>query len=587
MAELDSNPKSLQSIYSWYSEGKLFVNRRYQRKLVWTLHEKQKLIESVLKKYPVPAVLLAERESGTYEVIDGLQRLHTLVSFIETAFPTLDKRNFDVSQFPTAKVRSDAEIFTPNTDLELLKPNEVVDFLDYSLAISIMRGASETEIDDVFGRINTYGHQLSDQERRQAGVQGEFANLVREVACELRTDSSSDILKLEQMPSISIDLPKSKHGYTVVADEVFWVQQGILRSTDLRDSMDEQCIADITASIVGGQIIDRSKDALDAVYDIGTPSHKRISDGLNVYGADRFAAELKYCISEIREICAAGTPKKLRDIVFSKKTNNAFPSVFAGLVIALHESLIGDKKKIASYENFQKAIIGLDTRIKTGKQASTRSERRANVDSIKGIISNQLVDSDLKDVYENHSAMDIDATIRRSGLELPNYELKQGLLTLGHKRTIDNGVQDKVVRTVCAIANNSKSRSGQIIIGVTDKDSDAIRIAELDGISPRKVGSRYVVGVKREADILDESPESYFTRWRDAIANSDLSEPLRSDVLSNIDYNDYFGYGVIILSVPAQKELSYVGEDVYWREGDRTVRAEGNKKIAELTKRFF
>ncbi|WP_439381655.1 DUF262 domain-containing protein [Amycolatopsis lexingtonensis] len=100
MAELDSQPKSVQSIYSWYSEGKLFVNRRYQRKLVWTQVEKQKLVESVLKKYPVPAILLAERGSGDYEVIDGLQRLHTLVSFIEGAFPTLDGNTSTSPSFP-------------------------------------------------------------------------------------------------------------------------------------------------------------------------------------------------------------------------------------------------------------------------------------------------------------------------------------------------------------------------------------------------------------------------------------------------------------------------------------------------------
>jgi len=54
---------------------------------VWTLEERQKLIESLLKKYPVPAILIAERDgkSGTYEIIDGLQRLHSIVSFIENA----------------------------------------------------------------------------------------------------------------------------------------------------------------------------------------------------------------------------------------------------------------------------------------------------------------------------------------------------------------------------------------------------------------------------------------------------------------------------------------------------------------------
>jgi hypothetical protein len=221
MAELDSQPKSVQSLYTWYSDGKLYVNRRYQRKLVWTLEEKQRLIESILKQYPIPAILLADRADGGYEIIDGLQRLHTIVSFIESSFPTLDGKYFDVEKFPTAHQRAQGGSFKINGEVERISAKEVTNFLDYSLAVSVMRGSTESDIDDVFGRINTYGHRLSDQERRQAGVQGGFSELVRELACMMRGDASTDILDLSLMPSISIDLPKAKHGYEVRADEVF------------------------------------------------------------------------------------------------------------------------------------------------------------------------------------------------------------------------------------------------------------------------------------------------------------------------------------------------------------------------------
>jgi hypothetical protein len=244
MADVDSQPKTIQSLYTWFSEGKLTVNRRYQRKLVWTLLEKQKLVESILKRYPVPAVLLAERAEGKYEIIDGLQRLFTIMSFIEGGFPALEGAAFDIAQYPTAQTRANEDLFTFPEYEKLLAPREVNNFLDYSMAISVMRGASEAEIDDVFARINTYGHQLSDQERRQAGVKDEFSDLVRLSACFHRGDVSADHLDLGDMPSISVDLPMTKHGYRVQADEVFWVKSGVLRSTDLRDSLDEQCLAE-------------------------------------------------------------------------------------------------------------------------------------------------------------------------------------------------------------------------------------------------------------------------------------------------------------------------------------------------------
>ena len=72
--------RSVQAMYRDYRDGKLLVNRRYQRKLVWTLDEKRKLIDSILHDYPIPLVLFAELRTGSHagklEIIDGMQRLN-------------------------------------------------------------------------------------------------------------------------------------------------------------------------------------------------------------------------------------------------------------------------------------------------------------------------------------------------------------------------------------------------------------------------------------------------------------------------------------------------------------------------------
>jgi uncharacterized protein with ParB-like and HNH nuclease domain len=78
---------SIQSLYRSYRDGSLIVNRQYQRKLVWTVAEKQKLIDSILKDYPLPLFLLADKgldgtEASKLEVIDGMQRLNAIFSFI-------------------------------------------------------------------------------------------------------------------------------------------------------------------------------------------------------------------------------------------------------------------------------------------------------------------------------------------------------------------------------------------------------------------------------------------------------------------------------------------------------------------------
>lgn len=520
-------------------------------------------------------------------MIDGLQRLHAVVSFIDGSFSLPDGRIFDIDLFPTAKTRSDAGLFAPIDAVGKINTREATTILDYSLALSVMRGASNNEVDDVFDRINTYGHRLSDQERRQAGVQNEFSDMIRDLSCVLRGDASAQILPLDKMPSISIDLPVAKHGYLVKAEEVFWVEQGILRSTDLRDSMDEQCVADIAACIVSGDVIERSKDALDEIYMRGEPASERALTALEVYGRDNFTDEFKFCVDELLKVCSAGKDEKLRDLIFKRKTSNAFPSVFAVIIIAMHEIIFKDKKKISSHSDVKEAIRGLSERIETGRKSTSTEERRKNIDAIKGLISKNFVSGDVSsEVYRSHSTSDIEALIRRSEIELSDYELKQGILTLAPKRGVDPAIFEKVCATICAIANNGKGRSGKIIIGVADKQGDSDRIAEIDAIIPKKIGKKNIVGISREASFLNMTNEQYYTKWRDEIKNSKLSQKLKDSVLSNIDYNSFFGLGVIVLSIPPQSELSVYNDQVYWREGDATKLAETPLQIAGIAQRF-
>ncbi|WP_241846812.1 DUF262 domain-containing protein [Xanthomonas oryzae] len=589
MAELSSQPTPIQSLYRMYSQGKLIVNRRYQRKLVWTLVEKQKLIDSVINKYPIPAILLAERkdEPGVFEIIDGLQRLHAIVSFIEVAFPVMGGKYFALEHYPTARVRSESGVFAPPAEFSLLSAAQVSTILDYTVALSVMRNASDAEVNDVFGRINTYGHRLSDQERRQAGVSDAFSALVRNLACGVRGDASPSTLPLSEMPSISIDLPMAKHGYDVKAEDVVWVSHRILRSTDLRDSMDEQCIADIAACIVGGRPIERSKEALDEIYTDGSVESIRIQNALDVYGVERFSEEFKYCLDEIMKVCSEGRGQKLREIIFKDRNTNSFPAIFAVMLIAFHEMIFGDRKRVSDYAGLKRAITGVTKRLITSRSAGSVDGRRRNIDTIKGLISQFFTPADVeKEIYGNPATTDIDVMIRRSEVELANYELKQGVLHLSAARTVDDGIFDKVIDTICAIANAGPGRVGKVFIGVTDKDADAERIAALDKIEPRRVARRYVVGVRREAQLLKISMEEYLGKWRDKIAKSKLSSPLKEDVLAHIDFNEYYGLGVIIINVPAQTQASTVGDSMYWRNVDQTTLATSMKMAAEIGAKF-
>ena len=110
-SELSVNGQDLQNLYNLYYSKKLTVNRRYQRKLVWSLDEKVQLVDSVVHELPIPLVLLAQRQrsgGATFEIIDGLQRLEAFFSFMENKFP-YDGRYFDLDTFGDTKAKKDVK----------------------------------------------------------------------------------------------------------------------------------------------------------------------------------------------------------------------------------------------------------------------------------------------------------------------------------------------------------------------------------------------------------------------------------------------------------------------------------------------
>jgi hypothetical protein len=59
-----------------------------------------------------------------------------------------------------------------------------------------------------------------------------------------------------------------------------------------------------------------------------------------------------------------------------------------------------------------------------------------------------------------------------------------------------------------------------------------------------------------------------------------LSEPLKSQILSQLDNIDYKGLTVLSIRVPRQDKISFVGEKSFIRENSQTVEIEGRKLLA-------
>ena len=128
---------SIERTYSNYRDRRYVVNRAYQRKLIWTLDEKQKFIDSVLRGYPVPLILLAEDNkggSGLLEIIDGMQRLNAIMSFVQNEYP-VDGQYFDLNTMAITKSQLDTGELQQNSPI--LDREKCVRLASYVLPFSI------------------------------------------------------------------------------------------------------------------------------------------------------------------------------------------------------------------------------------------------------------------------------------------------------------------------------------------------------------------------------------------------------------------------------------------------------------------
>ncbi len=143
----------------------------YQRELVWSDEQQGRFIESIFLNLPIPYLYVADvtegENEGRLEIVDGSQRIRTLVRFVMNEFK-LDK-------------------------LKMLPSLNGFYFKDFSVSRQLrfkrktMRMIELIEVDEearrqLFDRLNTGGTKLKDMEQRFGSKDGAFTEFVREMA---------------------------------------------------------------------------------------------------------------------------------------------------------------------------------------------------------------------------------------------------------------------------------------------------------------------------------------------------------------------------------------------------------------------
>lgn len=147
------------------------------------------------------------------------------------------------------------------------------------------------------------------------------------------------------MPEISIDSKNIALGYGVAAEDTFWCNQGILRVSQLRDSEDEQLIADIILSIALKEPFQASKDNFDDYY-LNDRKKLEIETAIATYGKENLRNDIKLVFDTIQGMVISKSLEKnyLKNILNPSAGSNAVKEPYYSLFMATYQLIIVDQK---------------------------------------------------------------------------------------------------------------------------------------------------------------------------------------------------------------------------------------------------
>jgi len=593
-SDLSIRGESIQSLYGSFLKKNYLVNRRYQRKLIWTVEEKKAFIDSINQGYPVPLILLAENtsESGrTFEIIDGMQRMNAIMSFIDQEFD-INGFFFDLDTMADTKYLKDQG--------DLIQKEPILDrficteFVRYTLPISVFQQSAGEHIDEVFRRLNSGGRHLSRQELRQAGSISKFADMVRKLSSNIRGDSSpTDVLDLKSMQNISINNKKLSYGINI--DDIFWIKNNIIKKEKLRDSQDEEVIADLITWNVLDDGLRSSSEILDQLYgyNIDKTDDSSISNMVNTQiqkiNESIVFENIQYVFDFIIGLIAETEEKNLNSLLFPSGNQQANISrYFQILFNALYKLLIVENLRVGNLPKLIKALKGAGEKVinlSAGGGNWSQREKQTQIDALIGVIRKLFIENNEKDISRNQWMTRFENLLMQSSTEQTMYDFKVGIYDLVESSTLNNEAFSQIIKTLTAMANTKPRTLGYCILGVADKEASSIRYKDIYQTTPIPYSSFYITGVQDEAQKYYSNIDKYFTKITQLVKEQPISEKDKDYILRNIQTIRYFDKDLIVLQIEAENEPSIYDNKYYVRHGSNVKEVEA-KNFSNLFKRF-
>lgn len=197
---------SFGEIMNLYEDESLIIAPEYQRAYRWSDEQKTGFIESILLGIPVPPIFVAEDAQGKWELVDGLQRISTILSFFGKLKELKEEDKKNNFKLEKGSIIQNLE----NVNKEVL-PLKLQNTIKRAICrVEILRWDSAMDMRyELFKRLNTTGEPLTAQEIRNCIFRGnsqEFNKLLKTISNQEKFKEVADLSERQEIEMFGEEL---------------------------------------------------------------------------------------------------------------------------------------------------------------------------------------------------------------------------------------------------------------------------------------------------------------------------------------------------------------------------------------------
>jgi hypothetical protein len=206
LVKTDAYQMSVGEIVNMYELREITIDPEFQRLFRWTIGQKSKLIESLLLGIPIPSIFVFEKEDGNWELIDGLQRLSTVLEFMgklrsplgDLEPPSVLEGTKYLSALSNAVwEKSDLIVNLALDDQREIDKGHQLSIKRARIGVEILKRPSSNQTKfDLFQRLNAGGTQANAQELRNCIMLMVNADYFRAVKRAAEQQAFRDVVNL-------------------------------------------------------------------------------------------------------------------------------------------------------------------------------------------------------------------------------------------------------------------------------------------------------------------------------------------------------------------------------------------------------